>query len=288
MISMNDHDDKLTQLVEWGIRCKASDILIEEGLNRTIQCLKFKNRLNYDFSFNLTTFIDFIIHKSHLSMSHDVAQSQWMEVWTANGFINIRVSYLRTVNHRFITLRLIQDHVIELGNILNPYHKDLEDRIKKISNGLVCFIGLAGSGKSTTLRAFLNCIRDRRIISIEHPIEYHLSFMMQIEQQQHNIETMVYHALRHHPHVLVIEEVRNAHELKVAYEASLSGHLVCITFHAFDINSAKQRMMSMLNDFQTDVINAWFIQSRKETMNEFHYEATFIENEKSSTICATT
>ena len=153
-------------------------------------------------------------------MNHDVAQSQWMEVWTNNGFINIRVSYLRTVNHRFITLRLIQNHVIEIDKILSHYQDDLKVKLRKIDHGLVCFIGLAGSGKSTTLRAFLHLIRDKRIISIEHPIEYHLSFMMQIEQHHHDIETMVYHALRHHPHVIVIEEVRNAHELKVAYEAS--------------------------------------------------------------------
>lgn len=285
---MNEHDEKLTQLIEWGIEFNASDILIEEGLNRCIQGLKYKTRFNYDFSFNLTSFIDFITHKAHLSMSHDVAQSQWMEVWTTHGFINVRVSYLRTVNHRFITLRLIQNHVIEINKVLNPYHQDLEVKLNNINNGLVCFIGLAGSGKSTTLRAFLHFIRDRRIISIEHPIEYHLSFMMQIEQHQHDIETMVYHALRHHPHVLVIEEVRNTHELKVAYEASLSGHLVCITFHAADIESAKQRMTSMLNDFQSDVIKAWFVQKRKETNNEFLYEATFIENEKSTTIISTT
>ena len=285
---MNEHDEKLTQLIEWGIEFKASDILIEEGLNRCIQGLKYKNRFNYDFSFNLTSFIDFITHKAHLSMSHDVAQSQWMEVWTTHGFINVRVSYLRTVNHRFITLRLIQSHVIEISNILKPYHQYIEVKLNGINNGLVCFIGLAGSGKSTTLRAFLHFIRDRRIISIEHPIEYHLSFMMQIEQHQHDIETMVYHALRHHPHVLVIEEVRNAHELKVAYEAALSGHLVCITFHAYDIESAKLRMTSMLSDFQSDVIKAWFVQKRKVTNDEFHYEANFIENEKGSDIGSTT
>lgn len=285
---MNEHDEKLTQLIEWGLEHKMSDILIEEGLNRTIQGLQYKNRKTYDFNFNITTLIDFIIHKAQLSMSHDVAQSQWMEVWTQNGFINIRASYLRTINHRFITLRLIQNQVIEMEKILISYHEDLILKLRNIHGGLVCFIGLAGSGKSTTLRAFLNLIRDKRIISIEHPIEFHLSFMMQIEQNHHDIESMVYHALRHHPHVLVIEEVRNAHELKVAYEASLSGHLVCITFHAADIDSAKKRMTSMLNDFQSDVITAWFVQKRKETMDEFRYEATFIENEKSSSFNSTT
>ena len=285
---MNEYDEKLTQLIQWGLLHKSSDILIEEGLNRKIQGLMYKKRFNYDFSFNLTSFIDFIIHKAQLSMNHDVAQSQWMEVWTNNGFINVRVSYLRTVNHRFITLRLIQNHVIEIDKILSPYDDDLKIKLRKINHGLVCFIGLAGSGKSTTLRAFLHLIRDRRIISIEHPIEYHLSFMMQIEQHHHDIETMVYHALRHHPHVIVIEEVRNAHELKVAYEASLSGHLVCITFHAADIYSAKQRMRSMIHDFQDDIVNAWFVQKRKESMDEFHYEATFFENKKTSAIDSAT
>lgn len=285
---MNEHEEKCTQLVEWGLKHKVSDILIEEGLNRTIQGLRYKDRFPYDFNFSLTTFIDFIIHKAQLSMNHDVAQSQWMEVWTQSGFVNIRVSYLKTINQRFLTLRLIQNHVIELNNILSPSHLSIEQKIKNISHGLVCFIGLAGSGKSTTLRAFLHSIRDKRIISIEHPIEYHLSFIMQIEQHHHDIEMMVYHALRHHPHVLVIEEVRNAHELKVAYEASLSGHLVCITFHASNIESAKQRMKSMIPDFQCDVIQAWFVQKRKESHDEVQYEVDYFEKEEVSIIAATT
>ncbi|MBS3990491.1 MAG: Flp pilus assembly complex ATPase component TadA [Erysipelothrix sp.] len=285
---MNEHDERLTHLVEWGLKHKSSDILIEEGLNRSIQGLRYKNRFYYDFDYNITTFIDFIVHKAQLSMSHDVAQSQWMEVWTENGFINIRVSYLKTINQRFLTLRLIQDHVIELNKILHPLHLNDEKRIKNLSHGLVCFIGLAGSGKSTTLRAFLHLIRDKRIISIEHPIEYHMSFMMQIEQHHHDIETMVYHALRHHPHVLVIEEVRNAHELKVAYEASLSGHLVCITFHATNVESAKQRMKSMIHDFQFNVIQAWFVQKRKEIHDDVRYEVAFFENEEISIISSTT
>jgi Tfp pilus assembly pilus retraction ATPase PilT len=266
---MSELDEHLTKLIEWGISIFASDILIEEGLNEHIQGLTLHRRINYPYEGTLRKLIDFILHKANLSLGSEVAQSEWMEVWTHQGFINLRVSYLKTTHCRFLTLRLVHHHVIDLKQFLISNHVKYLSNVFSINHGLICFIGQAGSGKSTTLRSFLQCIQDRRIISIEHPIEHHLSFMMQIEQHHHNIETLVYHALRHHPHVLVLEEVRNAHELKVACEASLSGHLVCITFHAHHPDMAIKRMLSMVPELDPNIIKAWFIQHRfGDTHNE--------------------
>jgi type II secretory ATPase GspE/PulE/Tfp pilus assembly ATPase PilB-like protein len=259
---MNELEEQLTQLIEWGISILASDILIEEGLNHHIQGLTMQKRQVYPYEGHLRKLIDFILHKSNLSLGSEVAQSEWLEVWTPQGFINLRVSYLKTSHCRFLTLRLVHHQVVGLNKLLNSSDQKLLKRIFSLNHGLICFIGPAGSGKSTTLRSFLQCIQERRIISIEHPIEHHLSFMMQIEQQDNDVETIVYHALRHHPHVLVIEEVRNAHELKVACEASLSGHLVCITFHAHHPEMAFKRMISMNPELDQSLIKAWFIQTK--------------------------
>lgn len=268
MLGMNELDEQLTQLIEWGIDQLASDILIEEGLNNHIQGLTIQSRIMYHYDGILRKLIDFILHKANLSLGSEVAQSQWLEVWTHQGFINLRVSYLKTTHCRFLTLRLVHHKVLDLSQLLISSHQNDLEKVLLINHGLICFIGQAGSGKSTTLRSFLQCIQHRRIISIEHPIEHHLSFMMQIEQDQTDIETLVYHALRHHPHVLVIEEVRNAYELKVACEASLSGHLVCITFHAHHPEMALKRMISMIPDFDQSLIKTWFIQNKGESHHE--------------------
>ena len=261
---MSKLDNDLSDLVIWGVNNCISDVLIEEGFNRSIEGLSYQKRMNYTYNDSLSHFIDFIIYKAQLSLGSDVAQSKWCEVYTPQGFVNVRVSYLKSSQSRFLTLRLIQDQVKDVFQSLVFQQKEILSQILQFRHGMLCFIGQAGSGKSTSLRSFLSLLRHKRIISIEHPIEQHCSFMMQIELDNHNIQTMVYHALRHHPQVLVLEEIRNEHELKVAYEASLSGHLVCMTFHAHDVEMAKTRMLSMIPDFDFSIINAWFIQSRNE------------------------
>jgi type II secretory ATPase GspE/PulE/Tfp pilus assembly ATPase PilB-like protein len=265
---MGELEEHLSLLIEWGINHLVSDILIEEGLNVQIQGLTYNKRIQYSYGGILRKLIDFILHKANLSLGSDVAQSEWCEVWTHQGFVNLRVSYLKTISCRFLTLRLVHYDYVNLDVLINQDHQYRIEDVLNIKNGLICFIGQAGSGKSTTLRSFLHKIQNRRIISIEHPIEHHMSFMMQIDQNQHDIQSLVYHALRHHPHVLVIEEVRNAHELRVACEASLSGHLVCITFHALDSILAIKRMQSMLVDFDQTLIKAWFIQGQSEVIDE--------------------
>ncbi len=268
MLGMSELDEQLTALIVWGIHHHVSDILIEEGLNNHIQGLTMHQRLVYEHQNSLRKLIDFILHKAKLSLGSEVAQSEWCEVWTPQGFINLRVSYLKTMVCRFLTLRLVRYSFLNLESILTPHQHPLLDLVVSIKHGLICFIGQAGSGKSTTLRSFLHSIQHRRIISIEHPIEHHCAFMMQIEQHHHDIETLVYHALRHHPHVLVIEEVRNSHELQIACEAALSGHLVCMTFHAHNRELALQRMNSMIPDLDVSIIKAWFVQSRNEEDDE--------------------
>lgn len=261
-MSMLDND--LSDLMKWSIEHDVSDVLIEEGFNQSIEGLSYQYRYKYTYQDSLTHFIDFIIYRAQLSLGSEVAQSKWCEVYTDYGFVNVRVSYLKSSQSRFLTLRLIQDKVKDVFKNLDVHQKHLFHQGLLIKHGLVCFIGQAGSGKSTTLRSFLFNLRHKRIISIEHPIEQHCSFMMQIELENHDVQTMVYHALRHHPHVLVIEEIRNEHELKAAYEASLSGHLVCMTFHAHDVEMAKTRMRSMLPDFDDSCIKLWFVQTRNE------------------------
>lgn len=261
---MSTLDNELSDLMKWSIEHDVSDVLIEEGFNHSIEGLSYQQRIKYFYDYSLTHFIDFIIYKAQLSLGNEVAQSKWCEVYSEYGFVNVRVSYLKSSQSRFLTLRLIQDKVKDVFQDLDVHQTILLHQSLQYSHGLICFIGQAGSGKSTTLRSFLFYLRHKRIISIEHPIEQHCTFMMQIELENQDIQTMVYHALRHHPHVLVIEEIRNEHELKVAYQASLSGHLVCMTFHAHDVAMAKIRMQSMIPDFDVACIQSWFIQTRNE------------------------
>lgn len=260
MISLQEN---LSQLIVWGLSNQVTDILIEDGVKQRIEGLTHLQRIAYAYPSSLKHLVDFIVHSAKLSLASSIAQSEWMEVWTVQGFISVRVSYLKTPLCRFLTLRLVQFTTLDIKSLIIQPYEDALLKVHAIHDGLICFIGKAGSGKSTTLRSFLQSISHKRIISIEHPIESHLVFMMQIEQQHYDIEEMVYHALRHHPHVLVIEEVRNAHELKVAYEAALSGHLVCITFHAKDEQAARQRMVAMVPHIDCSLIKAWFCQKGK-------------------------
>jgi len=116
--------------------------------------------------------------------------------------------------------------------------------------GIIFVTGPTGSGKTTTLYAGLNAIKNvkRKIITVEDPVEYQMSL---IQQTQVNPKADLTFAnalraiLRQDPDIIMIGEVRDRETLKIAIEASLTGHLVFSTLHTNDAISAITRVVDM-------------------------------------------
>ncbi|HIP02701.1 MAG TPA: type II/IV secretion system protein [Campylobacterales bacterium] len=116
--------------------------------------------------------------------------------------------------------------------------------------GVIFVTGPTGSGKSTTLYAGMNAIKSvkRKMITVEDPVEYQMSLLQQV--QVNNKANLTFASalrsiLRQDPDIIMIGEVRDKETLKIAIEASLTGHLVLTTLHTNDAVSAITRIIDM-------------------------------------------
>ena len=124
-----------------------------------------------------------------------------------------------------------------------PHDRAVIERVLDLPHGIVLVTGPTGSGKTTTLYAGLSRINDveRKIITIEDPIEYHLHGINQIQVSTKAGLTFargLRSILRHDPDVILIGEIRDAETAEIAVQASLTGHLVFSTLHTNDAPGA--------------------------------------------------
>ncbi len=167
--------------------------------------------------------------------------------------IDIRVSCVPTVYGENVVLRLLDRSqiILELEQLgFSPSNLTQYAKLINCPHGIILVCGPTGSGKTTTLYASLNVINseDKNIITIEDPIEYHLTG---IRQMQVNPKVGLRFAealsaiLRQDPDVIMVGEIRNAETAKAAVQAALTGHLVFSTLHTNDAPSAVTRLVDM-------------------------------------------
>jgi type II secretory ATPase GspE/PulE/Tfp pilus assembly ATPase PilB-like protein len=152
-----------------------------------------------------------------------------------------------------VVLRLLDRTAVLLGlDRLGMSRRDLEitRTILERPHGIILVTGPTGSGKTTTLYAALSHINDiqRKIITIEDPIEYQLHGINQIQVSRKAGLTFaggLRSILRHDPDVVLVGEIRDAETAEIAIQASLTGHLVFSTLHTNDAPSALTRLVDM-------------------------------------------
>jgi type II secretion system protein E len=167
--------------------------------------------------------------------------------------IDIRVSTVPTVYGESVSLRLLTRGKIFLSLDKLGFSKMEEDAIRDIiikPHGIFLVTGPTGSGKSTSLYAFLSAINSvhKRIITIEEPVEYELKGINQIAVRSDIGLTFAMglrHILRQDPNVVMVGEIRDSETADIAIRASLTGHLVFSTLHTNDAASAFTRLTDM-------------------------------------------
>ncbi len=167
--------------------------------------------------------------------------------------IDIRVSTMPTVYGESISLRLLQ----RKGQFINLQGLGLSDRDSNIiktvvhrPNGIILVTGPTGSGKSTSLYAFLTEINsvDRRILTVEEPIEYEIAGINQVLVRPDiglTFARSLRAFLRQDPDVIMVGEIRDQETAEIAIQASLTGHLVFSTLHTNDSAGAFTRLLDM-------------------------------------------
>ncbi|MCU0287222.1 MAG: Flp pilus assembly complex ATPase component TadA [Acidobacteria bacterium] len=176
-----------------------------------------------------------------------------IQVKVAGKLFDIRVSTLPTIYGENIVMRLLEKENID-------YNIDtlglIGDDIKKINRliahnfGLILVTGPTGSGKSTTLYSVLNGLNreERKIITVEDPVEYQIEGISQIQVQEQiglSFANILRNILRQDPDIVMIGEIRDKETAEIAIRASLTGHLVLATLHTNDALSAVTRLIDM-------------------------------------------
>jgi type IV pilus assembly protein PilB len=167
--------------------------------------------------------------------------------------LDLRVSCLPSVHGESMVMRLLDSDSLKLSLDdmgLDPTDLKIFHGLIKRPNGIVLVTGPTGSGKTTTLYATLHTLNtiDRKIITAEDPVEYHLNGINQC-QVNHKIEMdfprILRAMLRQAPNVILVGEIRDAETAQIAIQASLTGHLVFSTLHTNDAPSALTRLIDM-------------------------------------------
>src|SRR2546421_3659743 len=204
-----------------------------------------------------------VLHAAIISrlkvMSHmDIAERRLpqdgrMNLHANNQEIDVRVSTIPTVNGESISLRLLARGGQQFGFQRLDLSERQEDVIRRLlaqPNGIILLTGPTGCGKSTSLYCFLSSINSvqRRIITIEEPVEYRLPVVSQIDVKPEIDLTFakgLRHILRQDPNVVMVGEIRDIETADISIRAAMTGHLVFSTLHTNDAVGGITRLLDM-------------------------------------------
>ena len=191
---------------------------------------------------------------SHLDIAEKrLPQDGRIKIRIKDKEVDVRVSVIPMLYGEAVVLRLLHQESA-LRGLKELLMGERESRILKavleLPHGIMLVTGPTGSGKTTTLYAALSEINDeeRKIVTIEDPIEYHLKGLNQIQVSEKSGLTFargLRSILRHDPDVILVGEIRDTETSEIAVQASLTGHLVFSTLHTNDAAGAITRLIDM-------------------------------------------
>jgi general secretion pathway protein E/type IV pilus assembly protein PilB len=167
--------------------------------------------------------------------------------------IDLRVSTLPTAFGESIVMRILDKEGLNLGLPQLGFFSDDQatfERIIAMPDGVFLVTGPTGSGKSTTLYSALNCINhpDRKIITVEDPVEYEMPGVNQVQVRRDvgmTFSAALRSMLRQAPNIIMVGEIRDKETAEIAINAALTGHMVFSTLHTNDAPSAISRLVDI-------------------------------------------
>ena len=250
-------EEIFNELINFAIKKNATDIHLEAKKRESCQVsMRVKGKVTQLFEYDskeAAKLINYIIYRANLDIvDNQTIHTGMIRYQQGEKNIFLRVSVLFAQYSKGIVIRILNNHqAISLTN-LSLINNNLA-QLKKIitfNNGLVIFTGKTGAGKTTTLYAIIDEIKknsNKKIISIEEPIEREIKDILQISI---NSDVITYfdvlkQVLRHDPDIIVIGEIRDERDLKLAVQAALSGHLVLTSMHSINALFAVNRLQEL-------------------------------------------
>jgi type II secretory ATPase GspE/PulE/Tfp pilus assembly ATPase PilB-like protein len=165
--------------------------------------------------------------------------------------IDVRVATVPTVEGESVSLRLLNQEKFNLAKLgMEPFVQKKIEALLHLPNGIILITGPTGSGKSTSLYSFLSEVNhpERRIVTVEDPVENKLTGVMQIAVKSEiglTFANALRSILRADPNIVMIGEIRDLETAEIAIRASLTGHLVFSTLHTNDAMGGISRLVDM-------------------------------------------
>ncbi len=254
-------DEVFNYIISQADRLGASDIHIEN------QRSNIRIRMRVDGALHPVATLDqdryriiigTLASRANLSTASTEPQSGHMQQEIGEGdarhTLNMRIEMVPTMYGQDAVMRLFNydESMLNLDrlNIGEAERKQI-DEVVSHPRGMVLMVGPTGSGKSTTLYSMINALNttDRKIITLEDPIEYGVSGISQVPvdtTEGQNFADHLRSVLRLDPDVIMLGEIRDADTARTAIQASITGHLVLSTFHANTTSAAFSRMIDLI------------------------------------------
>ncbi|MEO7521375.1 MAG: PilT/PilU family type 4a pilus ATPase [Gemmatimonas sp.] len=187
--------------------------------------------------------------------------------WSTPGVGRFRVNILRQRASHSIVMRVIPHNVPTFESLRLP---SVMNRLAHAERGMVLVTGVTGSGKSSTMAAFINEINksyEKHILTLENPIEFlHSDIKSSVTQREIGLDTDSFRmglraALRQDPDVILIGEMRDAETVDTAMKAAETGHLLVSTLHTPDAQSTVMRIVAMFPPEEQNVVRVRLAES---------------------------
>jgi type IV pilus assembly protein PilB len=241
---------------ECGLALRASDIHFEPEEGKVRLRLRLDGLLTDAYFFDAATYHQLnsrikLLSGVKLNVS-DRAQDGRFTIDEKSAQVDVRASFIPGAYGESIVLRLLdpattQHSFRDLG-IEPKLLKRLEAEIRR-ANGMLLTTGPTGSGKTTTLYAFLREIStpELKIITIEDPIEYHLAGIVQtqVEEKKYTFAEGLRSIVRQDPDVIMVGEIRDGETAEIAIQAALTGHFVFSTLHTNNAAGTFPRLVDL-------------------------------------------
>ncbi|MBI4133021.1 type II/IV secretion system protein [Candidatus Uhrbacteria bacterium] len=255
--------DRVSRLLEvvlsGAFALRASDIHFEPEEGKTLLRLRIDGALFDAGFFEPATFLQLnsrikLLSGVKLNVSHEAQDGRFSAEGAASGGsrVEIRVSFIPSNYGETIVMRILNPEATksshtELG--INPkLLARLEKEIRR-PNGMLLTTGPTGSGKTTTLYAFLRAVHtpEIKIITIEDPVEYHLGGIVQtqVEGEKYTFAEGLRSIVRQDTDIIMVGEIRDSDTAAIAIQAALTGHFVFSTLHTNDAAGTFPRLADL-------------------------------------------
>jgi general secretion pathway protein E len=241
---------------------RASDIHIEASADRVVQRLRVDGLLR-DIAPPPAGLHDNIVSRLKVMAGLNIAEKRLPQdgrfrIVVEGREIDLRISIVPTLHGESVVLRLLDRaraplDLAELG--YSPVLRQQLESLLALPSGMLLVTGPTGSGKSTTLYGALQLLntRDRKILTVEDPVEYQLPGINQIPVNPAiglSFANLLRSLLRQDPDIMLVGEIRDLETARIAAQASLTGHLLLSTVHTNDAVGTITRLVDMgLEDY---------------------------------------